>query len=241
MQARIDSTQFAQDPRHAALASRTNPKGDERREREFRRARRHSRWVRWLKIGLPTVATVIVLAGLGVTWLARVVPGDLAFASTSIQDGRLVMSDPRMSGVDGRDRPYSMLANRAIQTLGGSGVDLEGVRADLTVDDNTKAQLQAAKGHYDTRTQMLRLYDDITVETTSGIRIKLASADVSLQDGQLTGKGPVNIATPNQTLEAGSVVIVQRGHEVSFRDRVKLTLLPTANNGATPPSSEPRP
>ncbi|ALN71299.1 LPS export ABC transporter periplasmic protein LptC [Aureimonas sp. AU20] len=246
MQVSPDQPPFADDPRLHAFAAAPDATRGARREREFRRANRHSRLVRWLKIGLPTVATLIVAAGLVVTWAARSVPGDLAFASTSIQDGRLVMSDPRLSGVDGRDRPYSMLADRAIQTLGGTGVDLEQVRANLTVDDSTKAQLDAAKGRYDTRTEVLRLYDDITVETTSGIRIKLASADVSLQDGQLTGSGPVEIATPNQRLEAGNVVISDRGKQISFRDRVKLTLLPTASNGAEAPAaasntSEPSP
>lgn len=241
MQAPPDHLPLADDPRLQALATPGETARDAQREREFRRASRHSRTVRWLKVGLPAIATVIVAAALVVTWAARRVPGDLAFASTSIQDGRLVMSDPRMSGVDGRDRPYSMLADRAIQTLGGSGVDLEGVRANLTVDDTTKAQLNAAKGRYDTRSEVLRLYDDINVETTSGIRIKLASADVSLQNGTLTGSGPVEIATPNQRLEAGNVVISDRGKHISFRDRVKLTLLPTASNGAEAPSSEPRP
>ncbi len=226
MQASTEPSAPADDPRHAALGTEPDSGLLERREREFRKARRHSRRVRWLKIGLPVVASAIVLAGLVVTWLARAVPGDLAFASTSIQDGRLVMSDPRMSGVDGRNRPYSMLAERAIQTLGGTGVDLEGVRANLTVDDTTKAQLHAAKGRFDTRTEVLRLYDDITVETTSGIRISLRSADVSLENGSLDGKGPVEISTPNQRLEAGNVVISNRGGTVSFRDRVKLTLLP---------------
>ena len=221
MQAPPDHLPLADDPRLQALATPGETARDAQREREFRRASRHSRTVRWLKVGLPAIATVIVAAALVVTWAARRVPGDLAFASTSIQDGRLVMSDPRMSGVDGRDRPYSMLADRAI--------------------DTTKAQLNAAKGRYDTRSEVLRLYDDINVETTSGIRIKLASADVSLQNGTLTGSGPVEIATPNQRLEAGNVVISDRGKHISFRDRVKLTLLPTASNGAEAPSSEPRP
>ncbi len=220
-----------------------------RSEREFLRADRHSRWVRRLKIGLPAIATVIVVGALAVTWLARALPADVAFASTSIVDGRLVMQDPRMSGVDGNNRPYSMVAARAIQALGGSGIDLEGVRANLTIGDDTTAELQATKGRYDTQGNMLRLYDDITVEASNGVRMTLRSADVSLADGQMTGSGPVSITTPSQRLEAGNLVVTQSGRSLSFRDRVKLTLLPTASSaspssplpGAEPPSSEPKP
>jgi len=225
----------------------------QRSEREFQRADRHSRTVRWLKIGLPTLATLIVAGALLATWLARTLPADVAFASTSIVDGRLVMQDPRMSGIDGNERPYSMVADRAIQALGGSGIDLEGVNANVSIDENTTATLKATKGRYETQANTLRLFDQIAVETSSGIRLTLASADVSLADGRMTGTGPVDITTPNQRLEAGNVVVSQGGKAVSFRDRVKLTLLPNTPaesspapassqaTGAEPLSSEPSP
>ncbi|MET0258464.1 MAG: hypothetical protein ABW179_07765, partial [Methylobacterium sp.] len=73
---------------------------------------------------------------------------------------------------------------------------------------------------------------------SSGIRLTLASADVSLADGRMTGTGPVDITTPNQRLEAGNVVVSQGGKAVSFRDRVKLTLLPNTPAGSSPASSQ---
>ncbi|WP_182084217.1 LPS export ABC transporter periplasmic protein LptC [Aureimonas sp. ME7] len=202
--------------------------------------------MRWLKIGLPVAASAIVLAGLAATWVARSLPADIAFASTSIEDGRLVMRDPRMSGVDGNDRPFSMMADRAIQALGGSGIDLEGVKANLTVDESTTAELTAAKGRFDTRSNMLRLYDQIAVNTSSGITIRMESADVALEDGHLTGNGPIEIATPDQRLESGNVSISEGGKRLTFGNRVKLTLLPhsasaSQPNGAEAPSSEPSP
>lgn len=209
---------------------------------EFGRAQRHSRTVRWLRIGLPLVALAIVAGALGVTWAARSLPADLSVASTTIEDGRLVMADPRLSGVDGNNRPYSMLATRAIQSLGGSGVDLETVRASLTLDAETTAELTAAKGRFDTKTNLLRLYDDIAVDTSSGISVRLSSADVDLAEGRMTGAGPVEIRTANQRLEAGAVSISENGRRVSFTNRVRLTLLPeTAATGAEPPFNEPTP
>ena len=76
---------------------------------DFRRAHRNARRVRILRITLPIVAVGIVAAGLFATWLARSVPVDIAVAATSIQDGRLVMEDPRMSGKDKNDRPFTCL------------------------------------------------------------------------------------------------------------------------------------
>lgn len=212
-----------------------------RPEREFLRARRHSRRVRLLKIGLPVIATLIVLVALLLTWLARSLPVDLSAASTSIENGRLVMQDPRMSGVDGNTRPYSMTAARAIQSLTGGGIDLEGVKASLTVDENTTADLTARNGRFDPKGNTLRLFDDITVNTTSGIEVKLDSADIALADGRLEGSGPVSVQTPNQRLESGNVTISEGGKRLTFGGRVRLTLLPTNSSGSDTLSSEQTP
>ena len=69
-------------------------------EAEFARARRHSRHVRLLKIGLPIVATLIFIGGGLAVWLARSLPDDVSVSAASIDKGRVVMQDPRMSGVD---------------------------------------------------------------------------------------------------------------------------------------------
>lgn len=211
------------------------PVSTERAGAEFARARRHSRRVRFLKIGMPIVAAIIVVAGLAATWVARSVPVDIAVASTSIEDGRLVMQDPRMSGSDQHDRPYSLVARRAIQALGGGGIDLEAIEANLSVDDSTTARLAAASGRYDPDSGRLRLFDNILVDTSSGIRIELSSADVAVEEGRLEGTGPVRIVTPSQRLESGAVTIEDNGARLSFTNRVKLTLLPAEQTTGAPP------
>ena len=185
---------------------------------------------------MPILAGIIVVAGIAATWIARSVPVDIAVASTSIEDGRLVMQDPRMSGSDQHDRPYSLVARRAIQALGGGGIDLEAIEANLSVDESTTARLVAASGRYDPESGRLRLFDDILVDTSSGIRIELSSADVAVEEGRLEGAGPVRIATPNQRLESGSVTIEDNGARLSFGNRVKLTLLPATQAGDPTPA-----
>ena len=202
-----------------------------RSDAEFARARRHSRLVRLLKIGLPVAAGLIVAAALAVTWLARSLPASLSVGSTSIEDGRVVMHDPRMSGVDGNNRPYTMVARRATQSLKGGGIDLEGIRASFTVDEATTADLSAAKGRFDPQASLLRLFDDITVDTSDGVTIRMAAADVSLSDGRLVGAGPVHVTAPNQTLESGTLTVQDGGKNISFGNRVKLTLLPSSGAG----------
>ncbi|WP_336739727.1 LPS export ABC transporter periplasmic protein LptC [Aureimonas altamirensis] len=197
---------------------------------DFRRAHRNARRVRILRITLPIVAVGIVAAGLFATWLARSVPVDIAVAATSIQDGRLVMEDPRMSGKDKNDRPFTVVARRAMQALDRTGsVDLEEINANLTLDPETTADIVAAAGRYDPQAETLRLYDNISVRTSNDVTINLTSADIVLNDGRLEGRGPVVIQTPNQTLQSGNVTIQNSGNRLTFGDRVKLTLHPATD------------
>lgn len=212
-----------------------------RSEREFARARRHSRVVRLLKIGLPALALVIVFGGVAVTWFARSLPDDVSISSASLDNGRIVMEDPRMTGFDKAGRPYSMIAQRAIQSLDGGGVDLEGIKANVAVRADTKADIIARKGHYDQKAQQLRLYDDIIVNTTDGMSIKLSDAQIDLAAGDMVGKGPVAIDMPNQTIAAGSLTVRNGGKLLSFGDRVQMTILPSPPEAAPAPAESTEP
>lgn len=215
------------------MASPAKPTGhgtSTRTEREFARARRHSRLVRVLKIGLPAAAALIVAFGVAVTWLSRSLPDNVSVANTSISDGRVVMEAPRMSGLDSSNRPYDLVAERAIQSLNGGGVDLEKVKATVSVDDQTTADITAATGNYDQATQKLRLRDGITVRTTSGISINLAAADIDLAKGTLDGEGPVAIDTPVQTIRSDTLTVLEGGKVLSFGGRVKMVLNPSQSS-----------
>ncbi len=201
---------------------------DGRRLKEFSRAQKSSRRVGLLKIGLPIIAVTIIAVGVALTWLARSMPDDLSVASTSIDDGRVVMQDPRMSGVDNKNRPYQLIAERAFQSLKGGGVDLEKLSAKVAVSDDTEASIKAAAGHYDQANQDLTLSGGIGVETTSGITIQMASAMIDFDGGNLDGQGPVRIETPNQTIEASSLKLSDGGKTLSFGGRVKMRLDPSA-------------
>lgn len=204
-----------------------------RSEREFARARRHSRLVRVLKVGLPLLAVVIVVGGGLVTFFARSLPDDVSISSASLDNGRIVMEDPRMTGFDKAGRPYSMVAQRAIQSLDGGGVDLETIKANVGVRADTTADIVATRGHYDQKAQKLNLFDDITVDTTDGMSIRLKDAEIDLAAGNMVGKGPVAIDMPNQTINAGSLTVKNGGKLLSFGDGVKMTMLPSAADAPT--------
>ncbi|MCB8839610.1 hypothetical protein LH400_19465 [Aurantimonas sp. VKM B-3413] len=199
---------------------------------EFARARRHSRYVRLLKIGLPVVATLIFIGGGIAVWLARSLPDDVSVSAASIDKGRVVMQDPRMSGVDGNDRPYELVAQRAIQSLTGGRIDLERVKARVAIGDDAQADISAKAGSYDATTGTLALTDGIGVETTNGITIHLTDADIDLSSGKLLGTGPVMIKTASQTIRSQTVTVADGGKMLSFGGRVRMLLEPAATAGS---------
>ncbi|GGE21695.1 hypothetical protein GCM10011390_46320 [Aureimonas endophytica] len=217
---------------------------DSRMEREFARARRHSLFVRLLRIGLPAAAAVIVGGGVIVTWAARSLPEGASVESASLSGDGIVMEAPRMSGFDKNNRPYSMVAERAIQALGGEGgVDLERIQANVTVSNDSTAAIVADKGHYDQAAQKLRLASNIKVDTSDGMTIALKAADIDLKSGTMQGHGPIEIVSPNQTIRAGGMEVRNGGAGLTFDGRVSMTIKPPALAGRTSQdnsSTEPR-
>ncbi|MCQ0989512.1 LPS export ABC transporter periplasmic protein LptC [Jiella marina] len=205
--------------RHAGSPSQS-------REAEFRRARRHASIVRVLKIGLPLVAILILVSGAAAIWFARSLPDDVSVTSAAIDDGQVVMEDPRMSGVDGEDRPYELIARRAIQSLDGTGITLDKIEAKVPVNDETSAEIAATTGYYDASAGMLSLTEGIRVKTNNGVSIQLAGANIDLSEGTLHGQGPVLIKSAGQTIRSETLKVSDSGKLLSFGGGVRMLIEP---------------
>ncbi|MCU0790632.1 MAG: hypothetical protein MUE79_06220, partial [Nitratireductor sp.] len=82
---------------------------------EFARAQRHSRRVRFLKLALPvggalSIILLIVAYAVSQFALPSIDPGE-----ARVMDGKLVMNNPKITGTDSQNRPYSLTAVRAVQ------------------------------------------------------------------------------------------------------------------------------
>ncbi|TFF19817.1 hypothetical protein E3C22_19255 [Jiella endophytica] len=203
------------------------------RQAEFARAARHSRLVRALKIGLPILAAVIIVCGFALIWLARSVTDNVSVTSASIDDGSVVMQDPRMSGVDSKNRPYQLIAQRAVQSLDGGGISLDAIQAKVSIGEDATADILAPAGYYDATAGTLQLTKGISVETTNGVSVKLAGADINLTSGVLDGKGPVLIRSGTQTIQAQSLKVSDSGRLLQFGGRVKMLINPASLKSET--------
>lgn len=109
---------------------------------------------------------------------------------------RLRLEQPVYTGVDGRNRPFRIQAESAVQRTSRSPmVELKGIAARIELDDGP-ASVTATLGRYDMELQVLNISGMIEIMgprnyrlTTPGARVDLSSRTVT--GSQIEGTGPL--------------------------------------------------
>lgn len=203
--------------------------GSDKGSRIFRAAERHSRRVRWLKFALPAVA----LIGAGVfSWFTFFstsgLPGNISLDGAGIEDGKLVMTNPKLDGFTKDKLPYKMSAVRALQEVGNSNViSLEGIDAEIPIGKELRAQVKAKSGVFDNANRQLKLDSEISLITSDGITAQLQSADIDIAGNTMSTQQPVSVKNRNGSIVADSMQITDGGKVVTFEKRVRLVIQPT--------------
>ncbi|MEC9344208.1 MAG: hypothetical protein VYD64_10235 [Pseudomonadota bacterium] len=123
---------------------------DNRSLADFERARRHSRRVSFLKIGLPVFAALALVAMLAIPFISGSSLPSVSIGSTKIENGMLVMDNPRLNGTDANERPYQLTARKAIQDASRpTHITLEEISARLPMSDTSFASVTAGTGIFD--------------------------------------------------------------------------------------------
>jgi lipopolysaccharide export system protein LptC len=199
----------------------------------FKAAQRHSIRVRVLKTALPVAAIALAAVFSWYTFLATPAAPVKVEVNNGGESGKLVMSNPQLNGYTKDNRPYSMIAAKAIQDAKNSGaIALEGISAELPVGDNGNAKVEAASGVYDNANGRLQLDKDFTNE---GLHAVMRSADVNLKSGQVTTDKPVEIRNGSTQISADTMQIKESGKVVIFENKVRVVIDGGAVSGNNTP------
>jgi len=192
-------------------------------EQVFERERRRSRNVRRLKVALPALALLMSAGLVGKSVLARMGDVSIDLAGASIQDGRLIMANPRMAGFNAENRPYEMQAERAAQAVSDDDVvELENIGAKLPVGTDHWAMVDAASGKLVKSSNRLEIDSPTLVKTTDGMVARLQSATIDIGDSTLHTDDPVHIDRNGSTITADSMTVTNGGAVMLFENRVKV-------------------
>lgn len=213
----------------------------QRSDAEFARAKHHQRRVGWLKRALPAAAICIVLAFGGLSALSFNPFATLDIAGIGLENGKLVMREPKLEGVDRNDRPFTVQANSAQQDLDQPDlIELNAIAAELADDSGSQTQVEAKTGLYNSKSEQLVLSNGVNVRGANGLDIQLDNADINMKTGVMTSDDPVSVISRDGRVTADSVEVKDSGKRIIFKERVRMVIdrPPTPETGTVPNQSD---
>jgi lipopolysaccharide export system protein LptC len=183
-------------------------------------AGRYTRFVTRMRRVTALAAFAVIFAVLGFFFLARA-PRQLQLSYQGLTAGRndLVMTKPRLSGVDAQGNPFVVTAREAIQDANNpKRATLKTIEADLTTPKGW-LNARANHGHVDMGANWLTLDSGLDVFTDTGYTLHSERADVDLKrnivngDSAVTGQGPLGaIRADTFHYDQGAGLLILRGH-----------------------------
>jgi len=195
---------------------------------------RHSRRVALLRVALPAIGVGLLL--MVAVW-PRLAPlfDRLRFSAIDLREAReLRMINPRYAGTDRTNHPFLVTASIGRQVPGRDDVmSLEMPQADLKSHSGADIVVTANSGVYQTRTQLLDAFGDVTMVHQDGTRIVTSSARLDAVNNAAEGHEPVEGHGPTGDIKAQGFRLIDKGAIIIFTGQSDL-LLKGAKAGAIP-------
>jgi lipopolysaccharide export system protein LptC len=209
-------------------------------DRVFRSAARHSRLVRFLRFTIPAAIVMIAAYLLFKTFFNPklitnfpIDPGKITLSGTKI-----VMELPRLTGFTTDSRPYEMTARAAAQDLTRPDIlELKDIDGRVEMQDGQHITIKSINGVYDTRGELLKLNDHITLTSSSGYEGRLSEATVNVTRGSVVSDSPVEVKLPNGMLNANRLQVMENGAVIVFSGGVEMKLNPEQARPAEQPAA----
>ncbi|HTV87807.1 MAG TPA: LPS export ABC transporter periplasmic protein LptC [Stellaceae bacterium] len=188
---------------------------------------RHSRRVALLKRVLPGIGVTLLL--LIATW-PRLAPlwerMRFAFPAINLRDAReLDMIHPRYAGVDRNGHPFVVTAASGRQLPDREDLmSLKKPRADIKTHSGANIVVTADTGVYQSRTQILDLFGNVTLVHQNGTKFVTQSARVEVASNRAEGNQPVEGHGPSGNVAAQGFRVLDKGDKVLFTGRSDLLL-----------------
>jgi lipopolysaccharide export system protein LptC len=189
----------------------------------------HSSRVNRLRVLLPVAAGIVSLLFVGVAIVRAYLPENVSIESATIEDGKIVMERPAISGRNSDGISYSMLANKALQDIQNPNmISLRDVKAAVPINDELVARVTAKIADFDRGADKLDLTAPFDVNMSNGITAHFQSAHLDIPGGTMNTPDAVNITMAEGSIIADSMKIIDKGHTINFTGQVRVHLDPAA-------------
>jgi lipopolysaccharide export system protein LptC len=204
---------------------------------------RYSRRVALLKVALPAIGGALLL--MVVVW-PRVAPllERFRFAAIDLREAReLRMINPRYAGTDRNGRPFVVTAAVGRQIPQRDDVmAFDEPVANLQTHSGAKVVLTADSGVYQTQTQFLDVFGNVTMTHEDGSTFKTASARFDVANSAGEGHEPVEGHGPRGDIAGQGFRILDKGDIIIFTGQSSALLKGTKEQTPAPaPAAVPTP
>jgi lipopolysaccharide export system protein LptC len=197
-------------------------------DRAFRAAARHSRHVRFLRVALPALVAIGIVAVSLAIWfsparLLAKLPTGASLGSMGISGTKITMELPRLEGYTRDARPYVLTAKSAAQDLTKpDNVELNEIHAKMETTDKAVVEMSAASGLYHSKADQLILREHIVLTSSTGYEGHLTEAVVDMHSGHIVSDKPVEVKLLNGLLNANHLEV--DGDLIRFDGGVTLNM-----------------
>jgi len=189
----------------------------------------HSARVRRLKVLLPVTAVIISLIFIAVSMIRAYLPENIKIEGAKIENGKVVMEKPAISGRNSDGINYSMLAERALQDIRNPDlITLETIKAAVPMNDGLIARVVASTADYNRATDNLHMTAPFTLVLSSGLNANFQSAQLDIKGGNMRSDDPVTITKDNASIVAKTLQITDKGRVITFEGNVRMNVDPSA-------------
>jgi lipopolysaccharide export system protein LptC len=209
-------------------------------EARFAVASRHSKLVRLLRKAVPALifAAMLVIVGVSVFNPFRMLTGlPIDVGGVVVSGTKITMQSPVMAGFTPDRRPYEVTANTAVQDVTNPNfIELETLKAKVQMEDKSMVLIDARKGFFRNREQLLDLNEDVKLKSAT-YEARLSEATVDMAKGTVVSDKPVNVKMIDGVLDAQRLEIINRGELMVFYGGVTMLLNPI--DKSAPPAVPP--
>jgi lipopolysaccharide export system protein LptC len=204
---------------------------------------RYSRRVALLKVALPAIGVSLLLL---VVAYPRVAPlfDRLRIAAIDLREAReLRMINPRYAGTDRDGRPFVITAAVGRQVPQRDDVmSLDQPVANVQTHSGAKVVITGDSGVYQTQTQFLDMFGNVTVNHENGSKFVTSSARLDAANDAAEGHAAVEGHGPQGDVSGQGFQIIDKGDIVIFTGRSSLLLKSTKEQAPAPaPAAVPAP
>jgi lipopolysaccharide export system protein LptC len=186
----------------------------------------HDRLVGSLKVVLPA-AIGVLMAFLAMAPLSR--SQEISFildkSKVEVAKERMRVQAAQYRGRDAKGRPFSILADSAVQATSQDPiVDITGMSARLLMDDGP-ASLRALRGQYDLEKEQMAVVGPILFSAPDGYSLATRDVTVDLAQRSLASRGRVDGRIPLGTFSADSMTAALSERRVTLVGRARMRIV----------------